>query len=103
MEAPDMLDRGRQCLPWSRGVKLIFTQGHISLVVAFKGPNVIWGLYKCNYSLTRGKELSAAARWRQGAGRIKQRGGLDSAAGLVFATCALERPKPAERGGAYKL
>ena len=24
-----------------RGVKLIFTRGHISLTVAFKGPNVI--------------------------------------------------------------
>ena len=45
-----------------RGVKLIFTRGHISLVVAFKGPNVISGLYKCNYSLTRGKELSAVTR-----------------------------------------
>ena len=36
----------------SKGVKLIFTGGHISLVVAFKGPNVILGLYKCNYSFT---------------------------------------------------
>ena len=44
-----------------QGVKLIFTGGHISLVVAFKGLNVILGLYKCNYSLTRGKELSTAA------------------------------------------
>ena len=26
-------------------------------MVAFKGPNVILELYKCNYSLTRGKEL----------------------------------------------
>ena len=26
-------------------------------MVAFKEPNVILGLYKCNYSLTRGKEL----------------------------------------------
>ena len=43
------------------GVKLIFTQGHIRLEVAFKGPNVILGLYTCNYSLTRGKELSAVA------------------------------------------
>ena len=43
------------------GVKIIFTGGHISLEVAFKGPNVILGLYKCNYSLTRGKELGAAA------------------------------------------
>ena len=44
-----------------RGVTLIFTGGDIILVVAFKGPNVISGWYKCNYSLTRGKELSAAA------------------------------------------
>ena len=41
----------------SRGIKLIFTGGHINLTVAFKGPNVTLGLYKCNYSLTRGKEL----------------------------------------------
>ena len=49
--------------PWCyiRGVKLIFTRGHISLTVAFKGPNVSLGLYKCNYSLTRGKELGTAA------------------------------------------
>ena len=38
--------------PLSQGVKLIFTGGHIGLAVAFKGPNVILGLYKCNYSLT---------------------------------------------------
>ena len=38
------------------------TGAHISLKVAFKGPNVILGLHKCNYSLTRGKELGAAAR-----------------------------------------
>ena len=42
---------------YSRGVKLIFTGGHFSLLVAFKGPNVILGLYKCNYSLTRGRSL----------------------------------------------
>ena len=47
---------------YGRGVKLIFTGGHISLTVAFRGPNVISGLHKCNYSLTRGKELGAAAR-----------------------------------------
>ena len=46
---------------YSRGVKLTFTRGHISLEVAFKGPNVILGLYKYNYSLTRGKELGTAA------------------------------------------
>ena len=26
-------------------------------MVAFKGPNIILGLYKCSYSLTRGEEL----------------------------------------------
>ena len=51
--------------PYTRGVKLIFTGGHISLLVAFKGPNVISGLYKCNYSLTV-KELKLhPALWRQ--------------------------------------
>ena len=44
-------------LETSRGVKLIFTRGH---TVAFKGPNVILGLYKCNYSLIRGKEHGTA-------------------------------------------
>ena len=43
-----------------RDVKLIFMGGHISLAVAFKGPNVILGMYKCNYSLTGKWELSAA-------------------------------------------
>ena len=65
----------------SRGVKLIFTRGHISLVVAFKGPSVTLGLCKCNCSLTRGKELGAAARWKQGARRRKHGGGPDSAHG----------------------
>ena len=51
-------DRKRS-LCW--GIKLIFTGDHISLEVAFKGPNVILGLYKCNYSLTVKQELSAAA------------------------------------------
>ena len=40
----------------------MFTGGHIRLAVAFKGPNIISGPYKCNYSLTRGKKLGAAAR-----------------------------------------
>ena len=43
-----------------RGVKIIFTGDHISFTVAFKGPNVTLGLYNCNYSLTRGKELGTA-------------------------------------------
>ena len=41
--------------------KLIFIGSHISLEVAFNGLNAILGLYKCSYSLTRGKELGAAA------------------------------------------
>ena len=65
--------------PYCRGVKLIFTRGHISLIVTFKGPNVILGLYECNYSLPGGKELSTATRQKQGAGQIKQGGGPDSA------------------------
>ena len=39
------------CTIQAKGVKLYFTGGHISLAVAFKGLNVILGLYKCNYSL----------------------------------------------------
>ena len=42
-------------------------------MVAFKRPSVILGLYKCNYSFTRGKELGAAARWTQGAGPDRTR------------------------------
>ena len=42
-----------------RGGKLIFIRGHISPVVAFQGPNVILGLYKCNYSVTVKPELGA--------------------------------------------
>ena len=45
----------------------------ISLVVAFKGPNVISGLYKCNYSLTVKGELSTAAGYKSGAGPEKTR------------------------------
>ena len=47
---------------YNSSVELIFTRGHISLVVAFQGPNVILGLYECNYSLTVKQELGAAAR-----------------------------------------
>ena len=57
----------------ARGIKLIFTRGHISLTVAFKGLNIILGLHKCNYFLTRGKEFSAAAGQKQGAGLGKTR------------------------------
>ena len=45
----------------NRGVTFMFTGGHLSLTVAFKGPNVILGLCKCNYSLTVKQELGAAA------------------------------------------
>ena len=58
---------------YTRGVKLVFTGGHMSLTVAFKGLNVILRLYKCNYSLSRGKELGTAARQKQGAGPDKTR------------------------------
>ena len=43
------------------GVSNFFIGGHISLAVAFKGPNVILGLYKCDYSLTAKEELGSAA------------------------------------------
>ena len=59
---------------WNRAVTLLFTGGHISLAVAFKGPKVILGLCKCNYSLTVKRELGTAAGWKQG-------GGLDLARG----------------------
>ena len=58
---------------YSRGVKLLCTRGHISPVVAFKGLSIILRLYNCNYSLTRGKELGAAAWKKQGAGPDKTR------------------------------
>lgn len=35
---------------YTRGVKLVFAGSHISLALAFKGPNVIVGLYKCRSS-----------------------------------------------------
>ena len=46
-----------QVLALSQGCQTHFHRGHISLEAAFRGPHVILGLYKCNYSLTRGKEL----------------------------------------------
>ena len=50
------------CIQYRSGVLNSFSPGgHISLEEAFKGPNVILGPYKCNYSLTRVKELGAAA------------------------------------------
>ena len=55
-EAENSLHQGCQTHFHWRGA------GHISLEVAFKGPNVILGLCKCNYSLTRGKEPGVAAR-----------------------------------------
>ena len=47
--------------PVVQGCQTHFHWGHTSLLVAFKGPNVTSGLHKPNDSLTRGKELSAAA------------------------------------------
>ena len=64
-------------------------------MVAFEGLNVILRLYKCSYSLTRGKELSARSLVlplgrNKVPGQMKQGGGPDLARGLVFATCGLE-------------
>ena len=60
-----------------RGVKLIFTGSHISLVVAFKGRNIILGLYKCNYlTIKRGLSRNEVEVQIQ-------------PTGLVFATCGL--------------
>ena len=67
------------CIQISRGVKLIFMGGHISLVVAFKGPNVILRLYKCNYSLTGERSSTLPPGRNKVRGWIKQGGGLDSA------------------------
>ena len=59
----------------------MFTGGHISLAVAFKGLNVILGLFKCNF-LTLGERSSVLPPGRNKVpGRIKQGGGLDSASG----------------------
>ena len=64
---------------YRRGIKLIFTGGHINLVVTFKGLNVTLRLYNCNYSLSRDKELLSAASRNNVLNLIKQGGGLDSA------------------------
>ena len=59
----------------------MFTGGHISLAVAFKGLNVILGLFKCNF-LTLGERSSVLLPGRNKVpGRIKQGGGPDSASG----------------------
>ena len=76
-----------------RGVKLIFTGSHISLAVAFKGLNVILGLYKRNYSLTRARSSALLLGRNKVPGQIKQGGGPDLACGPVFATCALDGPQ----------
>ena len=55
--------------------------GHISLVVAFKGPSVILGLYKCNYSLTVKWEALPLSR-NKVPSQIKQVRGPDSALSL---------------------
>ena len=52
--------QGVDCL--EQDVKLIFTRDQVSLAVAFKGSNIILGLYKCNYFLTVKRELGTAAR-----------------------------------------
>ena len=64
---------GHSEILYTRSVKPIFTRGHISLVVAFKGLNVILGLYKCNYSLIVKRELGTDPGLKQGAGLDKTR------------------------------
>ena len=64
--------------PVGQAVKLILTGGHVSLAVAFKGPNVTLGLCTHNYSLTRGKELALPLGTDKVLGRV-QGGGPDSA------------------------
>ena len=60
-----------------RGVKLIFTGDHISLAVAFKGPNVILGLYKCNYSLIGARSSVLPPSRNKVLDRIKRGAGPD--------------------------
>lgn len=38
---------------YAKGGGLIFAWGHVSLMVAFKGPSVILGVYKCSSSYTK--------------------------------------------------
>ena len=67
-----------------RGHQTHCHRGHISLAVAFTGPNGILGLCKCNPSLTVKRELSAAVGRNEVESRIRPMG-------LAFATCALQR------------
>ena len=72
------------------GVSNSFFWGHISLVFAFKGPNVILGLYKCNQLLNQGQgswcchrvETRCWAESNKAEGQIWPMG-------LVFTTCDL--------------
>lgn len=72
--------------PWScsfrPGVSNLFSRGaHISLEVTFKGLDVILGLRKRNYSLTRGEALGAAAGRELSAEPDERGGGPDWARG----------------------
>ena len=60
-------------LALGQGCQTHFHQGHISLAVAFKGLNIILGLYQFNYSLTVKRELGTAAGSKQGARPDKTR------------------------------
>ena len=64
------------------GVSISFSsRATISLAVAFKGLNVILGLYKCNHSLIVTRKVGPAARCKV-VGQIKRDGGPDLARGL---------------------
>ena len=52
-------------------------------MVAFKGRNVILGLYKCNYS----EQLSESSALPPGRNKVE---GWVQSSGLMFATCDLD-------------
>ena len=58
----DSFQGGRRGDWLKQGCQTNFYRGHISVAVAFKGLNVILGLYTCNYSLTVKWELGTANR-----------------------------------------
>ena len=57
------------------------------------GPNVILGLYKCNYSLTRGRSSALPPGRNKVPGWIKQGGGPDLAWGLCVCHLWINRCK----------
>lgn len=50
---------------YCRDVELIFSGGHINLAAAFKGPNLMLGLYKRSYSYIYTVLTSDSTLWKQ--------------------------------------